>query len=285
MYANYYQLGSDPFSLSPSGKQCYVHPSYKKVRSYLEYALYRKDGIVLISGDPGTGKTSMVKELTRVLDGSKTRIVSVSVPSDSLEGLIIEFAVKLGCETSISNTSELLQEIEYRLKQTLLSGGRTVLIIDEAQILSTSALEQARLFSNYMHGDTPLLQVVLVGQGQLRKKILSPDLVQLHQRIVAAAQLEPLADKDVKKYFFHSLAMAGWTGTPSFSDDIFLNVAKASRGIPRWINQIGSRLMLRGMLEEKTELTQQDVLDVISDLAGESLLPHVYRDETPNILL
>lgn len=278
MYANYYHLSSDPFLLSPTGKPCYDHPSYSRARSYLEYALSRNEGIVLISGDPGTGKTTLVKEFSKSPTGSESHVISVSVLNDSVESLIFAFASKLGCDTQTSMVSQVLQEIEYRLKQIRQNQGRTILVIDEAQILSIEALEQARLFSNYMESDKPLLQVVLVGQGQLREKILSPQLEQLHQRIVVSAQLDQLDESEVHKFFIHALTMAGWTGTPAFEDDIFPILANASQGNPRWINQIGSRLMLRGMLDEKDTLTREDVCHVVSDLISESLLPQSYRD-------
>lgn len=283
MYAEYYQLTSEPFLLSPTGKPCYVHPSYSKARSYLEYALSRDEGIVLISGDPGTGKTTLVKDLMKMDLGLKSNVVSISLSNDSAEGLILAFAAKLGCETPTDNISQMLQEIEYRLKQIRINRGRTILVIDEAQILSFEALEQARLFSNYVEGDNPLLQVVLVGQEQLTKKILSPQLVQLHQRIVVTAQLEKLAQSEVREFFFHALSIVGWTGTPAFEDEIFSVLANASQGNPRWINQIGSRLMLRGMLDEKTLITKSDVTEVVSDLISESLLPQSYRDADAHI--
>ncbi|MDB3935112.1 AAA family ATPase [Granulosicoccus sp.] len=277
MYEAYYQLNSDPFTLSPSGKDAYEHGSYKKTKAHLEYALYRGEGVVLITGQPGTGKTTLIKEVIRSLHGSKTVVLAFTCQMFTAKELVGQFAHALDVDIAKGELSNTLTNIQEALHQHRNEGHRALLILDEAQSLNDGALEQARLLSNFQAGDQPLIQIVLVGQPELRHKVLSPTLQQLHQRIVTSSDLQPLDAEQCRGYFLHRLTVAGWTGIPKVSDDIFALLHVASNGVPRWINQIGSRLLLHGMLEEKAELGSYDMRKIVDDLISESLLPQSVR--------
>lgn len=169
--------------------------------------------------------------------------------------------------------SELLLSIARRLTALHAADIQTVLVLDEAQSLTVSALEQARFLTNYHVDNYPLLQIVLVGQPSLFKKVMHPELTQLHQRIISSTTLEYLDESETRDYFLHRMRAAGWQGNPTFDEDIFRVLYTASEGIPRWINQIGSRLLLNGYVEKKHTIGLEATRRVVTDLFKEKLLP------------
>lgn len=273
MYEEYFGLQSDPFRLTPTGKHSFEHPSYRKSRSYLEYALRRREGIVMISGPPGTGKTTLIKSVSQSVAGSSVQMNVLSCDKLKARDLIELYASDLGIEFDGQSNGSILIHLGKELKRLNGKGVQPVLVLDEAQGLSISALEQARLLTNYQNNDTPLLQIVLVGQMELGKKIMRPELVQLHQRITSSTTLNYLSEPETREYFFHRLTHAGWTETPFFHDEIFRPLYLASHGIPRWVNQIGSRLLLNGYVDLKQEIGRFEIKRVLTDLFEERLLP------------
>lgn len=277
MYEEYYGLSEDPFRLSPHGRYSFEHSSYRKARSYLEYALHRGEGIVLICGTPGTGKTTLIKSAALSFRGSQVQLNILSCNRLDAHDLITLYASDLGVQSESEDIGSILVGIGTELLRLNRSGVRPVLVLDEAQGLTIDALEQARLLTNYQVGDRPLLQIVLVGQPELRQKVLSPSLAQLHQRIISSTMLSVLNTTETRDYFMHRLTSVGWNNNPYFHGDVFRVLHKASEGIPRWINQIGSRLLLHGMVEEKNEITAADIRRVVVDLVDETLLPSSVR--------
>ena len=160
---------------------------------------------------------------------------------------------------------------------------RSLLIIDEAQDLAPSALEELRLLTNLQQNNVPLLQIFLVGQEQLRDLVMTPALEQVHQRIVAACHLAPLDEQTTRDYVLHRLRWVGWQDDPRLDDAIFPYIHKYSTGIPRLINLICSRLLLHGMVEERHELGEPDIQTAIESLAAEELLPPAVAQEAAMI--
>lgn len=277
MYEQYYGMTADPFRLSPDGMHSFEHGTYRKARAYLEYALHRGEGVVLISGEPGTGKTTLVKTVARSLKNSRINLNILSCDKLDALGLLKLYASDLGIQSKSEENGVLLVEIGKELRHLNRSGVRSVLVLDEAQGLTFSGLEQARLLTNYHVENRPLLQLILVGQPELALKILSPSLVQLHQRVISSTKLTALSHDETRDYFIHRLKSVGWNNNPIVYNDIFRVLHEASEGNPRWVNQIGSRLLLHGMVEEKSELRRKDIKRVVLDLVDEALLPRAVR--------
>lgn len=284
MYEDYYGLKGDPFRISPDGRDSFEHSSYRKARSYLEYAFFRGEGTVLITGQPGTGKTTLIKSVARNLPKTDIDLTVFSCEKLDADGLIRRYASELDVHVDRDDVGSLLVGIGKRLLELNRQGTKSVLALDEAQSLTIDALEQARLLTNYQVNDKQLLQVVLLGQPELRDKILSPSLVQLHQRITSSSTLTVLNQSETRDYFIHQLNSVDWNGNPDLHEDIFKIIHRASAGIPRWINQIGSRVMLHCMIEEKNEITASDVRKVVVDLVDEYLLPTSVRTEQIRIV-
>lgn len=272
IYKSFYNFEEQPFRLSPDYRFCFNHPSYENARSYLKYAISEGEGFVAVTGEPGTGKTTLIASLLAELDKVRVQVATLSniqVDSDNLLNMVLEeFELPVGNQNQSNPISTLKQFLIRQYK----AGHRCILIVDEAQGLSVTSLEELRLISNLQHNNTLLLQVFLLGQDPLMDMIRAPGLEQLHQRFIAAAHLEPLGLSETKAYVEHRLHKVGWEKDPKLSKEIISLVHKFSGGIPRRINLICHRLFLYGGLKQKHKLVSADALHVIVELHKEGLL-------------
>jgi putative secretion ATPase (PEP-CTERM system associated) len=273
MYEQFYGFREEPFRLSPDSRLCFMHPSYKKARAYMQYALQRQEGFVMVTGRPGTGKTTLINDITGQLSRQgnlHAALTSTQIQADDLLRLVI---LKFGLNGDTDYKAELIHRLENYLHRLHREGRRPLLIIDEAQDLASDALEELRLLTNLQKDNQPLLQIFLVGQEELRQTVLTPGLEQLHQRIVAACHLAPLTVEATEDYIRHRLTRVGWNNDPQLEEAIYKPIHQHSLGIPRIVNQICSRLLLHGMVEEKHQLDLGDIRHVIKNLNEEQLLP------------
>ncbi|GAB0149056.1 hypothetical protein McPS_17960 [Marichromatium sp. PS1] len=271
MYEHFYALGADPFRLSPDHRFCFTHRNYARARSYIDYALHRGEGFVMITGRPGTGKTTLINDL---LDRLPTQEVSVSMLVSTqlaAEDLLRMTAHGFGLSAGAPRKADVLQGLMAFLERQHQAGRRALLIIDEAQDLAASALEELRLLTNLQRQGRPLLQIVLVGQERLRELVQGPDMEQVHQRLVAAWHLEPLGPVETLAYVRHRLEKGGWHGDPEFAPGVLRTVFEFSGGVPRRINLICSRLLLHGFIEERRLISAEDAEGVLDELQQESL--------------
>lgn len=272
VYKSFYNLKDQPFRLSPDYRFCFNHPSYANAKSYLKYAVVEGEGFVAITGEPGTGKTTLIAALLAELDSTRVQVATlanVQIDSDNLLNMVLEeFDLPTG-DNSQANPISMLKRF---LIQQYKNGRRCILIIDEAQGLPVSSLEELRLISNLQYENSLLLQVFLVGQNPLMDMIRAPGLEQLHQRFIATSHLESLGLSETIAYIEHRLHKVGWDNDPVFTEDAMGLVYKFSGGIPRRINQICHRLFLYGGLTQRHELLGADALHVIVELHGEGLL-------------
>ena len=277
VYKSVYNLEGQPFRLSPDYRFSFGHPTYEDAKSYLKYAVNEGEGIVAITGAPGTGKTTLIASLIAELDVGHVHVgvvTNVQLDTSNLIDMVVDaFSLQIEHSDSVS----LIKEFKQFLRREHQKGRRVILIVDEAQGLTAELLEELRLFSNLQHNTELLLQIFLVGQEPLMDIIRSPGMEQLHQRLIAAAQLKPLSFEETVDYIKHRLNCVGWKDDPVFTDEVFSLIHKFSVGVPRRINLICHRLFLHVGLKGKHQLVGGDALNVIVELHREGLLTSVAK--------
>ena len=281
MYEAFYGLSADPFRLSPDHRYCFYHPSYKKARAYMRYSLTRAEGFVMVTGRPGTGKTTLINDLLASLDTTEVSVARLATTQLQGEDFLRAVGYAFGIDSQGLDQATLLRDIE-RYLQTLHQGGRSaLLVVDEAQDLRPSALTELRLLANIQCGSELLMQAFLIGQEQLAPLMGRAEMEQFRQRIIAACHLQPLTLTEVRSYVEHRVNCAGWKGDPSIEGRAFHHIHRFSQGIPRQVNMVCSRLFLHGCVEELHRITAEDALSVIEELNRECLGPSALREAEP----
>jgi len=281
MFEQFYGLTADPFRLTPGYSVCFSHKNFSRARDYMVYTITRREGVAMITGEPGTGKTTLINDLrTRFIGGDVDVGLLVNTQLEVLD-LLRMIADAFGITPIAANKAMALQQLVEFWKRQKAADRRALLIVDEAQDLPYAALEELRLLTNLEYEGGQLVQILLVGQEPLRDMIRSPQMRQLHQRIVAAWRLRPLEPQETIAYVRHRLEAAGWHGDPAFAAGIFRVIHEYSQGIPRLINVICNRLLLYGFIEERHLLQAADAELVAQELREEDLGPPV--EEVPLI--
>ncbi len=194
----------------------------------MRYALNRGEGFVLITGKPGTGKTTLIEDLLAGLHDAPVTVARLMTTQLQGEDLLRMVCYTIGGDAQGIDKATLLRRVEGVLLEHAERARRVLLIVDEAQDLTEEALEELRLLTNLQHGQQPLLQIFLVGQDPLQRLIRRPSMDQLKQRIVAACHLEPLTLHETQEYLSHRLECAGWTGDPTISAEVVRLIHAAS---------------------------------------------------------
>ncbi|MFM6933679.1 MAG: XrtA/PEP-CTERM system-associated ATPase, partial [Novosphingobium sp.] len=267
MFDDFYGLKGKPFQLTPDATFYFESGTHRKALSYLSYGLAQGEGFVVITGEVGAGKSTLVAHLMATIDPS--RLTAAQVVTSSLDGeeIIHVIAQAFGLMIEGHDKAAALGAIEGFLHEEARAGRRCLLVVDEVQNLSISALEELRMLSNFQLGAHPLLQTLLLGQPEFRDLIqLSPQLEQLRQRVIAAHHLDAMQPAEVQPYVEHRLSCVGWQGNPSFDQRVFAELYEASGGVPRRINQIFNRLMLLGAVEERTRIDASMLQQVLAEL-------------------
>jgi putative secretion ATPase (PEP-CTERM system associated) len=271
MYTSFYKLRAEPFLLTPDERFYFESSVHSQAMAHLTYGLKRGEGFIVITGDVGAGKTTLVKRLIATIDPNK--IVAAHVVTTLLSGhdLLRMVAAAFGLKDLPSDKSGVLLKLQEFFDATHSEGRRALLIVDEAQNLSESALEELRMLSNFQSQNAaPPFQSFLVGQPQFRRIIAHPDLEQLRQRVIASYHLGPLNSLESGNYVLHRLKQVGWNGDPSFPMSAIDAIHQHTGGIPRRINTLGNRLMILGYLDELHSFSAEDVNRVAADLANEN---------------
>jgi putative secretion ATPase (PEP-CTERM system associated) len=266
MYESYYGLTTKPFQLNPDPRFYFDSKQHRRASAYLEYGLHQNEGFIVVTGEIGAGKTTIVRGLLESLDNDK--VVAAQLVSTQLdaEDILRMVAAAFGVRFKDMAKADILLQLEAFLVDIARRGKRCLLIVDEAQNLTPRAVEELRMLSNFQFESHALLQTFLVGQPEFRAIMLSPQLEQLRQRVIAACHIGPLDVSETRAYIEHRLQCAGSTGEPHFDDESFISVFKASGGIPRRINAICDRLLLAGFLSEKKDIGKADVEEVAAEL-------------------
>ena len=269
MYEDFYGLTGKPFQLSPDPAFYFGSKGHTSAHAYLKYGVYQGEGFLVITGEVGAGKTTLVRALLEELDIKS--IVAAQIVSTQLEAddLLRSVAKAFGIRVAQDDKASLLAAIEAFLLMLFQQNKRALLIIDEAQNLNAESIEELRMLSNFQCGDQALLQSFLVGQPELRSLMRSPAMEQFRQRVIASYHLGPLDEAETRGYIEHRLRRVAWTGDPEFDASAIHALFLATGGIPRRINAICNRLMLAGFLAGQHRFTAEEVNAVAAEITGE----------------
>ena len=273
MYERFYQLSTNPFRLAPDPNFCFSHSGYKRAREYLEYALAQGEGFVMVTGRSGTGKTLLLETFLKEIDTSNVVARRIAVSNYAEDDLLRAVAYAYDIDAAELDKATLRHRIQqYFMKQEQV-GRRVLMIIDEAQALQHTALEELRILADLQTQSRLMLQLFLVGQESLQDLMSSPDMEQYQQRVIANYQLAPLNLQDTRSYIEHRLLQAGWKGDPEISGDAVLSIYQLSHGVPRHINKICNRLLLLGFGKGSHAFEEQDVQEITAEMRDERLTP------------
>jgi general secretion pathway protein A len=278
MYERFYDLRERPFALSPDPEYLYPSRVHREALDYLRYGLESHAGFVVITGEIGSGKTTLLQTLLRGLDSQTTvgRIVNTILePRELLETIMIDFGLDPGGRSK----PLLLRDLAQYLVDQRLAGRLVLLVIDEAQNLSLGALEELRMLSNLETEKSKLLQIVLVGQPNLREKLISPELEQLRQRITVSYHLTPLDPEETANYINHRLRRASLGAPLEFPRDATDVIHARSRGIPRIVNVICDAALVFGYAEERRQIDLPLIREVLTELETTGILPRAASPE------
>ena len=263
MYKLFYGLNEKPFSLLPDPNFLFMSKMHNMALTMLQYGLLNQVGITVITGDVGAGKTTLIRKLLSELDNDLT-VGLISNTHESFGNLMEWIAMSFGLDYKNNDKVALYDSFVNFAIEEYANSRRTVLIIDEAQNLSPSTMEELRMLSNINTEKDQILQLVLVGQPELRKTLMRHDLRQFAQRISADYHLKTLSNEEVREYIFHRINIAGGDAA-IFDEDACELVWRASRGIPRVINTLCDTAFVYGYAEQNKSISREIVLDVIRD--------------------
>ena len=269
MYSDHFGLSGQPFQLTPDARFWFGSRTHKKAMAYLGYGLAQGEGFIVVTGEVGAGKSTLVGHLLATIDRSRLNalsIVSTQVEGDDMLRLV---AQGLGLATAAVEKARLLELVERRLEDEARAGKRTLLIVDEAQNLPVSALEELRMLSNFQIAGRALVQIFLLGQPEFRDHLAGSGLEQLRQRVIANHHLDAMGDDEIEAYVVHRLKTVGWQGRPIFADDAWPAIHRHTGGIPRRVNQLANRLMLFAAVEGRDRIDAGAIETVVADLESE----------------
>jgi len=269
MYEEHFGLTAKPFQLSPDAEFFYPSTEHNRALAFLEYGLEQADGFIVITGDVGTGKTTLAQTLLKRLDSRELLVANVVTTAVDEDDLLYLVASSLGLRVKQQSKALLLRDIERLCAQQAREHRRTLLVIDEAQNLPPSSVEELRMLSNFNQDGKPLLQIFLLGQEEFRVTLLSEGFEQLRQRVIATYHLNPLNEDDTRTYVEHRLTHAGWQQFPRFADDAFPKIYELTAGVPRRINNLCDRTLLYAFLEDLRQIDASVLDNVAAEIGSE----------------
>ncbi|HEY5299989.1 MAG TPA: AAA family ATPase [Acetobacteraceae bacterium] len=267
MYDAFYKLAGAPFQLTPDSRFFFGSTGHSRAISHLIYGLSQEEGFIVVTGEVGAGKTTLVEQLWAQLDRATYamgRIVTTLVSGEDLLRLAVG---SMGVEDSSGDKATLLRRFEQTVRTYRAAGRRCLLVVDEVQNLPLGALEELRMLSNITVDGRASLQTILLGQPQFRAMLGSKDLEQLRQRVLASYHLGPLSEPETRAYVEHRLRTVGWNDDPHWNDAAFAALFRETAGLPRRINTLCGRVLLYGALEETHVVTAEMVEATAAELA------------------
>ncbi len=269
MYEEFFKLNDQPFRLSPDHRFFFQSGAHNRALAHLKFGLDQKEGFILVTGEVGAGKTTIVDHLLASLNPRHFVAANIVTSNLDQENMIRMIASSFGLTQEGLNRTSVFRNIERFIADSARQGRRCLLFVDEAQNLSITALEELRMLSNLQVNGQPALQSFLLGQPQFRQTLARKDLAQLRQRVIASYHLGPLNLEETGAYICHRLEVVGWTKDPIFDEQAIEIIFQITGGIPRRINTLCNRLMLNAYLEESHTITTADVRKVSAEIAEE----------------
>jgi putative secretion ATPase (PEP-CTERM system associated) len=271
MYESYFNLTGKPFELVPNPEFLFLSKSHKKAITYLTYGIRERIGFILLTGEIGSGKTTILRNLIKDLNDKVvlSKVFNTRVTSEQLLAMINE---DFGLDVTNKDRITLLRDLNTFLVEQYVQDNQPILIIDEAQNLTPDLLEEVRLLSNLETERSKLIQIVLVGQPELRQLLNQPSLRQLRQRISMACNLEALTLSETGDYIAHRLEVAGNRDAVIIPPESLEMIFRYSKGIPRLINIICDFLMLSAFAEQVVQIDAEMVREIIGDLDIENMV-------------
>ena len=267
MYTSFFGFQGSPFNLTPDPRYLFLSPYHKEALDHLLYGINERKGFIAITGGIGTGKTTLCRVLLNYLDDdTKSALIFNSYMTDIelLKAVNQEFGIQMGPWATSKKAH--IDALNQFLLETFRQGGNALLLIDEAQNLSHNVLEQIRMLSNLETEKEKLIQIVLVGQPELKELLVAPSLRQLDERIMVRYDLKPLLFKDVRGYVEHRLVVAGGLGDLAFTNGAIRKIYHYSHGNPRRINTVCDRSLLIAYAREEFIISKQVVNKAIKEL-------------------
>ncbi len=268
MYTEFFGLSAKPFELLPNPKFLYLSKGHRKALSYLQYGVQEHAGFTLLTGEVGSGKTTLVRDIINKISADVTLSMIFNTRVDGHQ-LIAMINGDFGLETEGKDKVQLISELNDFLLEECTANRQPIIIIDEAQNLSAEALEEIRLLSNLEAESFKMVQIILVGQPELKQIIAKPSLRQLRQRISISCHLNPLNREESEEYIYHRLETVGSRDCVTFLDGVFDTIYRFSGGVPRLINLICDFLLLSAFVEETREIDMTLVDDAVNELSFE----------------
>jgi general secretion pathway protein A len=293
VFDKFYNLSGLPFLLTPDSRFFFGSSGHSRAIAHLVYGLSQQEGFIVITGEVGAGKTTLVEQLWSQLDRNTyviARVVTTQVSGDDLLRLAMA-NFGLG-DTPGTEKSTLLRRFEHMVREQRKLGRRCLLVVDEVQNLPLVAMEELRMLSNIIVDGKASVQTILLGQPQFRPVLASTDWEQLRQRVLASYHLGPLTQEETRRYVEHRLRLVGWHGDPVWEDAAFEAVHRHSGGIPRRVNTLCSRVLLFGSLEEAHTISG-DIVDATAEELNRDLgagleritpLPHLIEEDRDDLL-
>jgi len=267
MYCSYYGIQEKPFSITPDPKYLYLGKTHKEAFAHLIYGIRERGGFIVITGEIGTGKTTLCRALLNHLD-SDTLVAFIINPTLSALELLKSINEDFGLPSGGGTKKELIDELNRFLLEKREQGKNTVLMIDEAQNLDMEVLEHIRLLSNLETDTEKLIQIILIGQPEFREMLEQPRLLQLDQRVTVRYHLSPLSKEETGAYIRHRLAVAGAEDKIRFSPDAVKRIGQCTRGVPRLINVLCDRALLMGYGQRTRDINKRMINPAYAEVAG-----------------
>jgi general secretion pathway protein A len=280
MFETHYGLSGRPFQLTPDPRFYFESATHRKAMSYLGYGLAQGEGFIIITGEIGAGKSTLVAHLMQTVD--KARLTAAQIVTTQLKGddLLHMVASSFGVATAGLDKTGTLAAIEHFLHTEARAGRRCLLVVDESQNLPMAALEELRMLSNFQLGSHPLLQIFLLGQPEFRAMVQgSPGLEQLRQRIIATHHLGAMEQHELQPYVEHRMTLVGWTGRPAFAEDVWARMFAETGGIPRKVNMLINRVLLMAAVDNRDTVDAALLDAVLADLAMDAMSDEDWQNE------